>query len=124
MIIMVPVILTAGTLTITQAISDVTSAIRKGDASAIAKMFDTSVDITILDDEDSYSKSQGEQVLKQFFSSNKPSSFTIKHDGSSPGGDEFVIGDMVASGKTFRVYVLFKQSGKSPTIQELRIEKK
>jgi len=61
-------------------IQEVSSAIRKGDATAVAKLFDSSVDITIMDDEDTYSRSQGEQVLKSFFSSNKPSNFVVKHD--------------------------------------------
>jgi len=104
-------------------IDDIATAFKKGDASAIAKFMDAKVNVTILDKKDSYSRSQAEQVLKGFFSKNRPSSFTVSHDGNSPGGDQFFIGNMRAGVQTYRVYIYLKKSGTSFTIRELRIEK-
>ncbi len=104
-------------------IDDVVSAIKKGDASAVAKFLDSTVEITILDKESNYSKSQAEQVLKDFFSKNKPSSFTIKHDGGGKSTGEFVIGEYKSGFQTFRITIYLKQSGTSHVVRSLRIEK-
>ena len=48
----------------------VTVAIKSGNAKELAAMFDNSIEITILESEQTYSKAQAEQVVKDFFLKN------------------------------------------------------
>lgn len=108
-----------------QAVDAISKALKAGDASAVAKHFDSSVDVTILKDANTYSKSQAEQVLKSFFSKNKVTGFTKKHDvASKSGSSESFVGDMTAGGKNYRVYVLLSSSGSSQIIQEISIRER
>jgi Domain of unknown function (DUF4783) len=51
-------------------IDEVVAALKNGDATAVARHFDNTVEITIPDKSNNYSKSQAEMVLKDFFSTN------------------------------------------------------
>jgi hypothetical protein len=100
----------------------IAGAIRTGNASSIAANFQSNVEITIKDASNSYSKSQGEMVLKNFFSSHQPKSFSIAHEGTSPEGSKYFIGNLVTTAGNYRTYVYAKAAGGSLTIQEIRFE--
>jgi len=57
-------------------------AFQAGNASELAKHFNTSIELVILEEEDVYSKTQAEQIIRKFFSDNKPSSFTVIFEGT------------------------------------------
>lgn len=102
---------------------DVSSAVKTGNASSVAKYFSANVDLKILDKEDVYSKAQAELILKDFFSKNPVKSFAVMHKGTSKSGDQFAIGTYESTGgKKFRSYFLFKKEGAGLTIQQLRFE--
>ncbi len=102
---------------------DVSSAVKTGNASNVAKYFSANVDVKILEKEDVYSKAQAELILKDFFSKNPVKSFSVIHKGTSKNGDQFAIGTYEnTSGKKFRSYFLFKKEGSNLTIQQLRFE--
>jgi hypothetical protein len=104
--------------------SDISDAIRSGDARAVARYFGNTVDLTILNQEEVYSKAQAEQVLRDFFQKNTPRSFTLIHKGVSKEGAKYAIGNLVtAQGIQFRAYFFVKQSNNGEFIQELRFEK-
>jgi hypothetical protein len=58
----------------------------------------------------SYSKSQAEFVLKDFFKKNPPLDFEYIHQGSSKQGFRYVIGKYTIESSSFRVYILFKKN--------------
>lgn len=102
---------------------DIANSIRSGDAHQLATFFGNSIDLTIMDQENVYSKAQAEFVLKDFFSKNHPKSFNIIHKGSSPEGTQYAIGNLIsANGKTFRTSFYLKNNGGKYILQELRIE--
>ena len=105
-----------------QGFDNIASAIRSGDASSLAKYFEGNVEINIKDAQNSYSKSQAEVVLKNFFSSHSPKSFTVAHQGASPEGSKYFIGNLSTAAGTYRTYVYAKQSGTNYVIQEIRFE--
>ncbi|MCS6934961.1 MAG: DUF4783 domain-containing protein [Chitinophagales bacterium] len=105
-----------------QSFNEISNAIKQGNASALASFFQSNVEITIKDASNSYSKSQAEIVIKNFFSSNQPRSFSIAHEGTSPEGSKYFIGNLSTSGGNYRMYVYAKTSGGSYSIQEIRIE--
>jgi hypothetical protein len=102
-------------------INDVINGIKAGNASAVAKYFDNTVEISLPAKSNSYSKSQGEAVLRDFFSTNTVRSFTVIHHGES-GGSEFCIGTLVTSNGTFRTTVNLKQKGERQILQEIKFE--
>lgn len=97
-------------------------AIQTGNSKELAKYFDNTVEITILEKEETYSKAQAEMVLKDFFTKNKPASFKIIHNGTSGQGSQYGIGTLITDKGTFRTYIYLKQKGATPFIEELRFE--
>ncbi len=115
----------AGTVMASQDIyTDISNAIRSGDARAVSRFFNSTVDLTVLSQEEVYSKAQAEQVLRDFFSKNTPRTFNLIHKGVSKEGAKYAIGNLVTSqGLQFRTYFFVKQTPSGEFIQELRFEK-
>lgn len=101
----------------------ITTALKTGNASLLANDFDNSVEITIVNNDDVYSKSQAEMILKKFFNSNPPKSFKFIHQGNSAEGSHYGIGNYLSTeGGNFRTYVYVKQKDNQYKIQEIRFE--
>lgn len=79
-----------------------------GNAKELVKTFDESVDLNIDGDEATYSRSQAEAVLKDFFSKSPPKSFAINHKGASKGGLPYAIGRYEHDSGTYRVWIRLK----------------
>jgi hypothetical protein len=92
-----------------------------GNAAELAKHFNSSVELVILDKEEIYSRQQAEQVLQKFFSQNKVTEFNVLHQGGRDGA-KYAIGNLETQTKSFRVYFLVKDSGGKPLIHQMRIE--
>lgn len=105
-----------------QGFDNIANAIKSGDAVSLARYFEGNVEIGLKDAQNSYSKSQAEVVLKNFFSTHSPKSFAIAHQGTSPEGSKYFIGNLVTSAGTYRTYVYAKQVGGAFQIQEIRFE--
>ena len=99
----------------------ITESIKAGDMRALSSYFNSTIDLTVGSQENSYSKAQAEQILRDFFSNNKPSSFSIIHQGFSKEGARYAIGSLITSqGKSFRVYLYIKQIDGIYLVNELR----
>ena len=102
----------------------INKAISSGDADALAKYFDDNLEVSILDEENTYTKAKATEVVKNFFANNKPKTFTPVHNGSSKGNsDQYCIGNLTASSGNYRVYIYLKTDGGSVAIKELRFDK-
>lgn len=102
-------------------IDDVIAAMKSGSAASIAKYFDNSVEISMPAKSNSYSKSQAELVLKDFFASNPVKSFDIIHKGEN-AGSQYCIGTLQTKNGTYRTTIFMKQKGDIQVLQELRFE--
>ncbi|MCW3093890.1 MAG: hypothetical protein JWP81_4959 [Ferruginibacter sp.] len=102
-------------------IDDVIAAMKTGNASTVAKFFDNSVEISMPDKSNSYSKSQAELVLKDFFASNPVKSFEIIHKGEN-AGSQYCIGTLQTKSGAYRTTIFMKQKGERQVLQELRFE--
>jgi hypothetical protein len=102
-------------------LDDVVAALKAGNASQIAKYFDNTVDITLPQKSNSYSKSQAEMILKDFFNNNPVRTFTVKHKGDN-AGSEYCIGQLVTKNGAYRTTVFMKQKGDKQFLQEIRFE--
>lgn len=99
----------------------IVSAFKAGNATKIASYFAENVDLSILETENLYSKSQAEQILKSFFVKHKPSEFTIVHKGKS-GLSEYFIGELTCTDAIFRVTLNSKSEEGNKEITSLTIE--
>lgn len=105
-----------------KSVEDITNALKTGNAPALATYFHTTIDLTIIQKQGTYSKSQAEQVVQNFFSDNKPTNFISNHNGTSGEGSKYMIGSLTTSTGEFRVYVYFKNINGAELIQTLRFE--
>lgn len=102
-------------------IEDVIAAMKTGNSNLVAKYFDNSVEISMPDRSNSYSKSQAELVLKDFFASNPVKSFEIIHKGEN-AGSQYCIGTLQTKNGAYRTTIFMKQKDKKQVLQELRFE--
>jgi hypothetical protein len=116
----IALLLAVHTSLMAQNFESIAASIRSGNASALAANFSGNVEITVKDAGNSYSKSQAEMVLKNFFGSHQPKSFTVAHQGTSPEGSKYFIGNLSTSSGNYRVFVLFSKA--AGAIQEIRFE--
>jgi len=106
---------------ISTGIDDVVVAMRSGNVSLLSKFFDSSVEVSMPDKSNSYSKSQAEMVLKDFFSTNGVKGFDIIHKGEN-AGSEYCIGTLQTGNGIYRTTIFMKQRNGAQVLQELRFE--
>ena len=102
-----------------ETIEEVRQAIKIGSSKEFAKYFNGTIDVTLDNSIQTYSKTQAEYVFKDFFKNNPPTSFTIVHQGASTGGLPYAIGQYLSKGMTYRVWMRIKASGGSYLIHEI-----
>jgi len=120
-LLLLPVFLIAISTFSQGGIEDVISAMKSGNASGVTKYFDSYVDITIDDKGSNYSRSQGELILKDFFSNNGVRSFELKHKGNNDNGD-YCIGTLQTKNGNYRATVYMRLKGNKLVIQDIRIK--
>ncbi len=102
-------------------IDEVVTAMKSGNASQVSRFLDNTVDITLPDKSNSYSRSQAEQVIRDFFTNNSVRSFDIIHKGDNSGA-QYCIGSLVTRTGIYRTTIFMKQKGDKQVIQEIRFE--
>ena len=101
---------------------NIADSFKTGDVQSISKYFSSSLDMTIIETEDVFSKAQATQILTQFFKSNAPTSFVVQHKGASKGGDYYQIGALKTNNGEFRVTFFLKKDSDQVFIKRLKIE--
>jgi hypothetical protein len=99
-------------------------AIKAGSAKEAVKYFNQSLDISLEGAINTYSKTQAEFVLRDFFKNHPPSEFNIVHTGSSKGGLQYALGDYKSNDGTYTVLIRVKQSGNTFLVTEISFVKK
>lgn len=116
LLFLLPMVATADT------IEKISELIKQGNAHEIAKFFATSVDISILDETNVYSKAQSEMILDKFFKENKPHSVKLLHRINSNPNYNFGVLILTTDKGKFRVSYTLKEVNKVMAVIELRIE--
>lgn len=101
---------------------EIVTSIQSGNDATLASFFNENVELVVQTHDDVYSKSQAQQIVADFFKSNKPKQFSIIHQGGKEGA-RYAIGSLIANTGTFRVYFLLKNKNNNSYIHQLRIEK-
>lgn len=95
---------------------------KTGNSNALSAYFFTKIELQVLNNENVYSKTQAEQIVKRFFDQNKPVDFVILHQ-SQKNDSEYAIGTLHTSKGRFRVSFLIKNQDNKQYIYQLSIIK-
>ncbi|GHN00187.1 hypothetical protein WSM22_16760 [Cytophagales bacterium WSM2-2] len=98
-------------------------AVKAGDAKELIKYFNSSVDLNLEGDVNTFSKTQAEFVLRDFFKKHPPAEFNIMHTGSSKGGLQFAIGKYQSGTDSFDVLMRVREVEKAYLIHEMSFTK-
>ncbi len=101
----------------------ITESFKKGDSRELARHFNKNIELVLLGNEDVYSKSQAELILRNFFLENKPVKFDLLHHGGKKSS-RYAIGNLQTENGDFRIYFLLRVIEDTPLIQLLRVEVK
>ena len=97
--------------------------IKKGNVQALVQYWDNMVDLTIGHTDYSNDAKHIQSLVDDFLTKNKPTHCSVVHTGAARDNTSFyVIGKLIAGGKNYRMYILFKERNSKYVIQELRFE--
>ena len=95
---------------------------KKGDADRLSAWFADNLEITILSTTNDSSRNQARQIMKSFFNSYTPRSFTIDHKAGR-SNMKYALGSLSAGGEMFRVTLFVSCKDDTYKIQQLKIER-
>lgn len=104
-------------------IDNVRETIKAGSSRELAKYIAPSVDVSIEAKVETYSKTQAEFVLRDFFKQHPPKDFVIIHQGSSKGGLPYAIGQYLSGEDSYRVFIKIKSQNDEFLVNEIRFDK-
>jgi len=103
-------------------IDNIAGFIKQGNTPEIIKLCASTVETTVMGQEDTYSKRQVEDALNKFFSQNKPQHVQLLHKVNS--NQKFLFGVVIlkSTGGTYRIAYTLNETEGAMKIIELRIE--
>lgn len=102
-------------------LEDVISALRTGNATEVGKYIDESVQLSLPDKSDNYSKAQAVMILKDFFANNVVTGFETKHTGDN-SGNQFCIGTLQTRSGDYRTTVFMKTRNGRQSVKEIKFQ--
>jgi hypothetical protein len=99
----------------------VSSSIGKANDVAIAAYFNASVEVTVPGSDQSYTSTQAQFVVKDFFAKNPPAGFKLLHNGES-GGTWYATGAYSSAKGSFDTNIFLKKVGDKFLITQIRFE--
>ncbi|HUH18483.1 DUF4783 domain-containing protein [Albibacterium sp.] len=104
-------------------IAELSGQFRQGNAKEISKYFSPTVNLSILNDNNVYSKVQAEIILESFFKTNSPTGSKIVHRLDSNPNYQYAVIELNTIKGYFRVSYSIKINDNQAQIVEIRIEK-
>ena len=100
---------------------EIEDAFSKGDAVSLVALGAPKILISIEGTEGVHSKSQGTQILSNFFKTYPPKSFKFTFKGKNEGATSFAVGTYTSTNGKFRVSIKFKKFGESHKIESITV---
>ncbi len=94
-----------------------------GNASELSSFLNDKVVLNFDGKEGTYSHSQAEGVLKNYFKENPPKSFLVNHEGASENGLIYAIGEYRTNDSSYRVLIRLKKVNDQFKIHEMSFVK-
>ena len=98
-------------------------AIKAGNSKDMVKYLNQSVDMNLDGEVNTFSKTQAEFALRDFFKKHPPKDFSIVHTGSSKGGLQFAIGRYLSNGENYSALIRVKEVDEAYLIHEINFVK-
>ncbi len=105
------------------ALGNVKNALRSGSSKDIAALFGPSVDLGVDGNKQTYSQTQAEFVVRDFFAKNPPVSFEYVHQGASDASTPYAIGRYTTKAGSYRVLIKLKSQKEGMLIDNLDFTK-
>ncbi len=121
LIILITAFLFTVSFTGANAIEDIIVSLKSGNSGQLSTYFDNTVEITLPEKSNSYSKNQAEVIIRDFFILNQVKNFEILHKGGNIGS-QYCIGTLFTKNGIFRTTIYLKQKGDRQMLQEIRFE--
>ena len=112
-----------GALAQGEAFGPVRNAIRASSSRELADYFAPSVELSFDGDKQSYSATQAEFVMRDFFAKNAPASFDFIHYGGSNEGTPYAVGKYNGKNGAYRMFVKMKTVNGSMKIATISFDK-
>jgi hypothetical protein len=106
----------------TDIVDTLSTLFKSSNSREIGKYFSSSVELTVNDEEDVYSKAQAEQILREFFTKTVPTNSAVVHLINTNPNYRFGILSLNTKTGKFRVSITLKKTANAFSITELRIE--
>ncbi len=104
-------------------VRELSQAIERGSSRDLSKYFGQNVELHLPRAEGTFSKTQSEMILRDFFNRNRPSSFSIIAQGVARDGSVYLIGSYSSrAGQTFRCYLLIKKVSQNYYLHHLQFD--
>ncbi|UYZ62410.1 DUF4783 domain-containing protein [Hymenobacter weizhouensis] len=112
-----------GALAQGEAFVPVRNAIRASSSRELADFFAPSVELSFDGDKQSYSSTQAEFVMRDFFAKNSPASFDFIHYGGSNEGTPYAVGKYQGKNGAYSMFVKMKAVNGSMKISTIAFTK-
>lgn len=99
-------------------------AMQGADARSLSASFNETVELLLPDNENTYSASQGEMIMKDFFKKYPPDSFTVIQKGTTDPLSRFAIGNYVSGNRQYQVYINLRKEKDLFLVQKIKFEEK
>jgi hypothetical protein len=99
-------------------------AIQESDARNLSAWFNVTVELSLPDNENTYSASQGEMIMKDFFKKYPPSSFDVVQQGTTDTVSKFAICDYLSGSRHYQAYILLRKEKEKFLIHKIKFEEK
>ncbi len=103
-------------------INDVVNALKKGNADQLLKYVDKTVNITLPDKTNTFSKSQAELVLKDFFKNNAVKDFELTAQNNT-SKVQYISGTLQTQSGDYKTTIYIKQKADKQFLHEIKFEK-
>ena len=97
--------------------------IKAGNSKDMVKYLNQSVDMNLDGEVNTFSKTQAEFALRDFFKKHPAKDFSIVHTGSSKGGLQFAIGRYLSNGESYSALIRVKEVEEAYLIHEINFVK-
>lgn len=102
-------------------VTGITEAFKEGDSRKLSAYFGTTLVMELPGKSGSYSKSQAQMIMRDFFAGNTPEKFAVDHQGNNRDGSQFLIGRFDTRKMRFRIYLIMKHQKNDLLIHHLNI---
>ena len=102
-------------------LDEVIGALKDGKASELGKYLDDTVELTLPEKSNNYSKAQAVLVLKDFFDNNEVKTFEVKHKGDQNGG-QYCVGTLQTKSGNYRTTVFMEVRDNKDYVKAIRFQ--